>query len=89
MWLITTLGLAVVASLATIVFRWRYRLSLLALMFWGATVAIFVDHLIGWWEEGGSFLQARTEGWVESGPLLGLLMAVPVLVVWIALVIRR
>jgi hypothetical protein len=88
MWLITTLGLAVAATLATLAFGWKYRLSLLSLMLWGATVAIFVDHLIGWWEEGGSFLEVHTEGWVESGALLGLLMAIPVMVVWLVFVIR-
>jgi hypothetical protein len=58
-------------------------------MFWGATLMIFIDHLIGWWQEGGSFLEVETEGWVSSGAVLGLLMAIPVIILWAVLLFLR
>jgi len=51
--------------------RGRYRLGTLSLMFWDATLMIFIDHPIGCWREGRPFPEAETEGWVSSGILLG------------------
>ncbi|MEM2282126.1 MAG: hypothetical protein QXH26_01055 [Candidatus Hadarchaeales archaeon] len=84
MWLVTTALLAIAATAAKFALGGRYQLGFLSLMLWGATLMILVDHLIGWWKEGGEFLSVATEGWVESGALLGLLMFIPVLILWLA-----
>lgn len=89
MWLVTTALLAAISTLFAAILRGRYELGTLSLMFWGATLMIFIDHLIGWWREGGPFLEVETEGWVSSGAMLGLLMAVPVIVCWAILLSRK
>ncbi|MGB9635692.1 MAG: hypothetical protein ACPL1Y_00355 [Thermoplasmata archaeon] len=88
MWLITTLVCALIATAVYFVLEQRklgkkYRIHYLALMFWGATLMIFVDHLIGYMEEGGSFIEIETDGLVPNATLLGILMALPVLCVWL------
>ncbi len=81
MWLITSLIAAVVVTLL-----WRFKgqtslkLDILAVMLWGLTVMIFVDHMMGY--EGGSFLEAETDGFVPNSTLLGILMLIPVVIVW-------
>lgn len=89
MWLITTAACAVLATLAYFLIEKRrnagknYKLHMLALMLWGATLMILVDHLIGYIEEGGPFIKFETEGLVNNATLLGLLMLLPVLCVWL------
>jgi hypothetical protein len=91
MWLITTLGAAAIVTLiwafASAGIRQGYRLDLLALMLWGATSMIFVDHLLGY--EGGEFLEITTDGMITSGALLGAAMLIPVLGVWGIIVLAR
>ena len=82
MWLITTL---VAASVATVLRLWGIRkckLEMLSLMLWGATVMIFIDHVLGYLREGGEFIQVTTEGAIRSGALLGIVMLIPVLAIW-------
>jgi len=83
MWLVTTAALAALSTLFALALRGRYRLGMLSLMFWGATLMIFIDHLISWWEEGGPFLEIG-----KGGLFLGMLMAVPVFTCWIALLLK-
>ncbi len=85
-WLITTAIAAVVATGAGVVARWRYRLDLLSLMLWGAVVMILVDKVYGYWTEG-SFIEVKTDGLITNGALLGLLMLMPVVVVWLVALI--
>ncbi|MEM2878655.1 MAG: hypothetical protein QXG10_03820 [Candidatus Hadarchaeales archaeon] len=89
MWLVTTLVAAAAATVAwglsSSGFRRSWRLSTLALMLWGATVMIFIDHILGY--GGGEFLEFTTEGSINSGALLGAVMLVPVFAVWGALVL--
>jgi hypothetical protein len=82
MWLITSLIAAIIAT-ALWKFRPRIapRMDILALMLWGLTVMVLVDHIMGY--EGGAFLETETDGLVSSGVLLGLLMLVPVFIIWI------
>ena len=89
MWLITTAIFAVVSSLLALLLSGKYRLGTLSLMFWGATLMIFIDHLIGWLREGGPFLEIETEGWVSSSIVLGMLMAVPVIACWIGMLLLK
>lgn len=83
MWLITTL-------IGTILFTAIYflnkqkanelKIHWLALMFFGAFIMILVDHVLGY--EGGEFLEIETDGIITSGILLGIVMTIPVFVVW-------
>ncbi|MEM2192617.1 MAG: hypothetical protein QXG38_03280 [Candidatus Hadarchaeales archaeon] len=81
MWLITTLIAAIIATTAKFLSQPKYRLGLLSLMFWGATVMILVDHVLGY--EGGEFLDASLEA---LG--IGIAMIIPVLVIWGIAVLR-
>ncbi len=83
-WLSTTAIAAVMATVAGVIKRWRYRLDVLSLMLWGATVMILVDKLFGYFTEG-TFIEATTEGLVKNGAMLGLLMLLPVVLVWLSL----
>jgi len=81
MWLITTLITALIATLLWHILKKKYKLGFLSLMLWGATIMILVDHILGY--EGGQFLEIETDGLVTSGTLLGLLMLIPVFIVWL------
>ena len=86
MWLVTTFIAAVIATaLWALVHGGRYRLGTLSLMLWGATVMILVDHLIGY--EGGPFVTMHTGGLISSSIVLGLVMMVPVLIIWQSLLL--
>ena len=87
MWLITTLITAMIVTLI-----WRFwpkanlKLEYLAMMLWGLTLMIFVDHILGY--EGGAFLEMETDGLVSSGIVLGILMLIPVIAIWAIYVAR-
>jgi len=89
MWLITTAICALIATLAYFVLEKqrkagkKYKVHYLALMLWGATLMILVDHVIGYMEEGGDFIEIETDGLVPNATLLGFLMLIPVLAVWV------
>ena len=83
MWLITTLILAIIATILY-AFLKKYKLNYLALMFWGAFIMILVDHVLGY--EGGNFLEYETEGLINNGVILGIVMAIPVIAIWLVLV---
>lgn len=88
MWLITTFISAIIATLLWYIFKKEYKLEFLSLMLWGAAIMILVDHLLGY--EGGQFLESETEGLIRSGVFLGVLMLIPVFIIWlIALFIYR
>lgn len=80
MWLITTAIPAGGITLLRFVLPKRYKLDFLALMLWGATIMILVDHILGY--EGGEFLEKTTDGMIKSGVLLGLVMLVPAFIIW-------
>jgi len=82
MWLITTLISALIATLLWYILKKKYKLGFLSLMLWGAAIMILVDHLLGY--EGGQFLELETAGLVRSGILLGILMLIPVFIIWLA-----
>ena len=88
MWLITTFIAALTATLLWFLLRKKYKLGFLSLMLWGATIMILVDHLLGY--EGGKFLEIETDGMIKSGTLLGIVMLIPVFLIWfIALFISK
>jgi ABC-type transport system involved in multi-copper enzyme maturation permease subunit len=80
MWLITSLVAAIVATIFYLIYRKRYRFDLLCLMFWGATIMILVDHVLGY--EGGAFFEMETDGMISNGILLGMVMTIPVFIIW-------
>jgi hypothetical protein len=57
-----------------------YKLEYLSLMFWGASIMIFVDHVLGY--EGGEFLEMTTDGLIPNGTLLGITMMIPAFIIW-------
>lgn len=63
----------------------KYMLKLLCLILWGATIMVFVDHVMGYlMEGGGEFLELTTEATV-----LGVVLLTAALVVWeIALLVK-
>ena len=87
MWLIVT-SLAAVITTAIWYIKTpedKHKLGFLSLIFWGATLMIFVDHLMGYLMEGGEFLEINLDA-----ALLGLVLITVALVIWvIALLLKR
>jgi hypothetical protein len=81
MWLFTTLIAAVIASIFSFRFNGKYKLGFLSLMLWGATLMILTDHILGY--EGGAFFESQTDGLVGNATILGILMLIPVIVIWL------
>jgi len=82
LWLVTTFVAAIIVTILWLFAPKRYRLDILGLMLWGATIMILVDHVLGY--EGGEFFEMETEGMISNGILLGLVMLLPVFLVWMA-----
>jgi len=81
MWLVTTAVSAVSVTVLNSFLPKRLKLGFLSLLLWGATIMILIDHLLGY--EGGEFLERTTDGLIKSGTTLGLIMLIPVVVVWL------
>jgi len=82
MWLITTLIAAIIVTALLVIISKpeRYKLHQLSLMIWGAGIMILVDHVLGY--EGGEFLEMRTDGAITNGVVLGIVMLIPVFILW-------
>lgn len=80
MWLVTTSIAAAGATVAKVVLPKDYKLGFLALMLWGATAMILIDHLLGY--GGGKFIEETTDGMIQNGTMLGIAMLAPVFAVW-------
>ena len=79
MWLIIT-ALAAVITTAIWYIKApedKYKLGLLSLMFWGATLMWLVDHVIAYLTEGGEFLEVSLDA-----TLLGISVIVLTLFLW-------
>lgn len=88
MWLVTSLIAALISTTIWGFVTKKAKLGFLSLMLWGLTVMISIDHVMGY--EGGPFFEMGTDGLISSGIVLGILMLVPVLLVWgIALTIDK
>jgi len=79
MWLIV---LALAAALTTAMWYSKaendvYMLRLLSLIFWGASIMVLVDHVMGYLMEGGEFLEMTAEATV-----LGIVLVVAGLICW-------
>lgn len=80
MWLIMT---ALAAIITTVVWyikapQDKYKLGLLSLIFWGATIMWLVDHVIAYLAEGGQFFEINLDG-----TLLGASVIVLALFIWL------
>ncbi len=80
MWLITTMIAAIGATAVWFVAPKRLKLGFLSLMLWGASVMILVDHVMGY--DGGEFIHMTTDGMVTSGTVLGIVMLIPIFIIW-------
>jgi len=80
MWLITTLIAAIAVTAIWYVKPKIYKLDILSLMLWGTSIMILVDHILGC--EGGEFIELETEGLITNGTLLGIVMLIPIFVIW-------
>ena len=88
MWLVTTLIAAIVVTALWYFTKNNYRLDLLALMLWGTSIMILVDHILGY--EGGEFISLETEGLITNSTLLGIVMLIPIFILWeIVLILRK
>ena len=87
MWLITTLVTTIGATILWYVAPKIYKLDLLSLMLWGASFMILVDRILGY--DGGSFIETETEGLVNNSILLGIVMLIPVFIIWITVLIIK
>ena len=85
MWLVTTLIAAVIVTALWYVKPKIYKLDVLSLMLWGTSIMILVDHILGY--EGGEFLDMVTEGLITNGVVLGIVMLIPILILWEILLI--
>lgn len=81
MWLITTFLAALLATLLWFLLKKKHKLGFLSLMLWGATIMILVDQILGY--EGGKILEIETQGMIKKGVLLGIVMLVPIFLIWI------
>jgi hypothetical protein len=81
MWLITTLIATLLATLLWFLLQKKYKLGFLCLMLWGATIMILVDHLLAY--NGVKFFETETNGMIKNGTLLGIIMLIPIFIVWI------
>jgi peptidoglycan biosynthesis protein MviN/MurJ (putative lipid II flippase) len=80
MWLILT---ALAAVTTTVIWYVKapddkYKLGFLSLMFWGATLMWFVDHVIAYLTEGGEFFEINLDA-----TLLGISVIAIALIVWV------
>jgi hypothetical protein len=79
MWLILT-ALAAVVTTAIWYVRApndKYKVGLLSLFFWGATLMWLVDHIMAYVTEGGEFLEINLDA-----TLLGVTVIIVALLVW-------
>lgn len=80
MWLIITVLAAVITTAIWYIKAPddKYKLGLLSLLFWGAALMWFVDHVMAYVLEGGEFIEMN-----QDAALLGLAVVVFALLVWV------
>jgi peptidoglycan biosynthesis protein MviN/MurJ (putative lipid II flippase) len=80
MWLILT---ALAAIITTVIWyvnapKDKYKVGLLSLAFWGATVMWLVDHIMAYLSEGGEFFELD-----RNATMLGVSVILIALMVWL------
>ena len=91
MWLITS---AIVAVIATMLWYLkddgRYKLDVLSLIFWGTTIMVFVDHMMGYYND--VIVGGEEVGFVEIAPqafMLSVLLVCIGIGIWEAILIYK
>ena len=84
MWLIMTSLAAIITTAIWYVKapEDKYKLGLLSLIFWGATLMWLVDHVMAYLIEGGEFFEMNLDA-----TLLGLSVIIIGLLVWVAVLL--
>ncbi|KAA0006474.1 MAG: hypothetical protein FE045_03030 [Thermoplasmata archaeon] len=78
MWLIIISFAAAITTAIWYVFdNGKYKLSLLSLILWGSAIMIFVDHAMGYIEEGGEFIETTL-----NATLLGIVLLIVAIMIW-------
>lgn len=87
MWLIVMMFAAVIATALWYIYddrRETYALGFLALIFWGTSIMVLVDHVMGYLAEGGEFIEVTPDA-----ALLSMTLVLTALIIWeIVLIIR-
>jgi hypothetical protein len=80
MWLILTALAAIITTVIWYVHAPKdtYKVGLLSLAFWGATVMWLIDHIMAYLSEGGEFFEVGTDA-----TMLGVSVILVALVVWL------
>lgn len=87
MWLITIAVASITSTLLYLFLPKKYQLHSLTLMLWGATVMILVDHTLDY--TGGKFLAPEVGSSWENELFLGVLMMLPVIIIWLVILIKN
>lgn len=90
MWLIITLIATLLVSAIYLFFkdyRTKYKLGFLALMLLGTFIMVLIDHIIAF-IGGEPFIEFTTDGLINNGTLLGIMMIIPIFVIWIISLIK-
>ena len=80
MWLITTAFAAIVSTLIWYLSAQRdtFKLGLLSLAFWGATIMWLVDHIMAYLSKGGEFFELN-----QDATMLGVAVVLVALMIWL------
>jgi hypothetical protein len=78
MWLLISAMTALIVTAVYLFYCDKYKIGTLALVFWGLTVCIFIDHTLTFFMEGGGeYPEISAEALV-----LSFCMIVPIFMVW-------
>ena len=80
MWLLViTLAAVIVTAIWYVNDKARtyYNIGTLNLMLWGTTIMVFIDHVVGYLDEGGEFIENTPEAM-----LLSVVLIITELIVW-------
>jgi hypothetical protein len=80
MWLILTAFAAIITTIIWYVKapEDKYKLGILNLAFWGATIMWLVDHIMAYLTEGGEFFELN-----QDATMLGISVIIFALVIWL------
>jgi hypothetical protein len=84
MWLILTALAAIITTVIWYVMspRDKYKLGILSLMFWGATIMWLVDHVMAFLTEGGEFFEVNLDA-----TMLGISVILLALIIWLTVLL--
>ena len=72
MWLLFLFSAAILTT--AIWYLWdkseKYAISVLSLIYWGATIMVFVDHTLGYLMEGGEYFDTSLDAYILGASLV-------------------